>query len=246
MITLRLGNRGRSVRLLQLRLNERLLPSPGLNPDGIFGPLTWEAVLLFQEQNHLRPVDGVVGRRTWAALAGPFNIDYLVMGANQVPRLRQPGNMTCWTAVGTMLMAWRLGNQGLSLAQAMAQADHQANASPTYSERLQQDIGLDPEETGPFAAACGLESSGLQNFPVNSWMHLLRAHGPIGVVTLEPAGVHGRVILGITVVGQGRPDETFFHVIDPANGDEYDEDLVTFVRRFERVRLNWRQVWYNP
>ena len=246
MITLRLGNRGRSVRILQQRLNQRLLPSPGLNEDGIFGPLTREAVLQFQQQNQLRPVDGVVGRRTWAALLGPFEIDFMIQGADQVPRLTQPSNMTCWAALGTMLMAWRTGNRSLTMTQAMAQADQNANVSPTYSDRLRQDLGLDPEETGPFATACGLRSSGLQNFSVSSWMAMLRAHGPIGVVTREPSGIHGRVILGMTVLGNGHPEETFFHVIDPARGDEYDDDLPTFAHRFERVRMDWRQVWYNP
>ncbi len=59
MTTLRKGSRGTEVKTLQRKLN--------LMADGIFGPLTEEAVKEFQTRAGLTP-DGVVGARTWAAL----------------------------------------------------------------------------------------------------------------------------------------------------------------------------------
>jgi len=58
------GNAGEDVRNVQNLLNKG---GESLKSDGIFGPLTQDAVRKFQEQNGLR-VDGVVGPETLAAL----------------------------------------------------------------------------------------------------------------------------------------------------------------------------------
>lgn len=59
MTTLKKGSRGDDVRRLQSSLS--------LVPDGIFGPLTEEAVKEFQSA-HALVADGIVGPKTWAAL----------------------------------------------------------------------------------------------------------------------------------------------------------------------------------
>ena len=61
MITLKLGSKGSEVKTLQSKLN--------LQTDGIFGPITEEAVKAFQKANNLS-VDGIVGEKTWAKLNG--------------------------------------------------------------------------------------------------------------------------------------------------------------------------------
>ena len=63
--TLRKGNRGEDVKLLQTTLNEQGY-SCG-NVDGIFGKNTQKAVKEFQKAKGLS-VDGIVGRKTWTAL----------------------------------------------------------------------------------------------------------------------------------------------------------------------------------
>lgn len=63
-MTLKLGSRGAQVMTLQKKLH--------LRADGIFGPLTDEAVREFQEKNGLT-VDGIVGPKTWNKLGTGIN-----------------------------------------------------------------------------------------------------------------------------------------------------------------------------
>lgn len=58
------GAEGENVRRLQSALNRW---GAGLVVDGAFGPATLRAVTAFQRLHGLKP-DGIVGRRTWAAL----------------------------------------------------------------------------------------------------------------------------------------------------------------------------------
>jgi len=59
METIKRGSRGEAVKALQRALN--------LLADGIYGPLTEEAVIDFQRANGLTP-DGIVGPKTWAKI----------------------------------------------------------------------------------------------------------------------------------------------------------------------------------
>lgn len=67
---LQLGSRGENVRKIQNWLNalSAVYPDvPAVNADGIFGPLTQNAVLSFQSRFNLT-ADGIVGRITWNRL----------------------------------------------------------------------------------------------------------------------------------------------------------------------------------
>lgn len=79
MTTLRKGSRGAEVKTLQRKLN--------LMADGIFGPLTEEAVKELQKAKGLTP-DGVVGARTWGALglaAGGRKVDEIILHCTATP-----------------------------------------------------------------------------------------------------------------------------------------------------------------
>ncbi|MFP6766359.1 MAG: serine hydrolase [Planctomycetaceae bacterium] len=66
--TLKKGDFGELVEVLQRTLNARLTPSPELAVDGDFGPATHKAVTKFQESRKISP-DGIVGRQVWKTLS---------------------------------------------------------------------------------------------------------------------------------------------------------------------------------
>lgn len=79
MATIKLGSRGADVVTLQKRLN--------LQPDGIFGPLTEEAVKEFQASNGLT-ADGIVGNKTWEKLefsTNKRNIKMIIVHCSATP-----------------------------------------------------------------------------------------------------------------------------------------------------------------
>jgi peptidoglycan hydrolase-like protein with peptidoglycan-binding domain len=61
--TLTPGSTDPAVKTLQTALN---LDGAGLTVDGVYGPLTLGAVIMFKLSHHL--TDGIVGPMTWAAL----------------------------------------------------------------------------------------------------------------------------------------------------------------------------------
>lgn len=61
---LRVGSAGSDVERLQRQLNARLAPSPPMDVDGIFGPVTQRALMQYQDSLSLA-ADGIVGRTTW-------------------------------------------------------------------------------------------------------------------------------------------------------------------------------------
>lgn len=80
MITVSKGSRGDTVTALQRRLS--------LVADGIFGPITDEAVREFQKSRGLT-VDGIVGPKTWGALgtvqANTRRIDRIILHCSATP-----------------------------------------------------------------------------------------------------------------------------------------------------------------
>ena len=78
-MVLKLGSRGNEVKLLQEKLN--------LKVDGIFGPLTAEAVKNFQRSNGLK-VDGIVGANTLSKLnlsVNKRNIKEIIVHCSATP-----------------------------------------------------------------------------------------------------------------------------------------------------------------
>lgn len=97
---LRLGSRGFDVAVLQVQLNAKGSPSPGLAVDGQFGPITLGAVTAFQRQAGLSP-DGVVGPLTHGALAQGLT---LTTANHGVTHIAQPTPTTCWAASTAMMI----------------------------------------------------------------------------------------------------------------------------------------------
>ena len=72
---LRVGSRGENVRIMQEYLNalSAVFPSiPRITADGVFGPLTENAVRAFQRQFGLT-ADGIIGPITWSTIVAQYN-----------------------------------------------------------------------------------------------------------------------------------------------------------------------------
>jgi len=65
---LRQGFRGEAVKQLQQKLKQLGYNLGASGVDGIFGPIVKAAVIQFQQDRHLKPMDGIVGPQTWQAL----------------------------------------------------------------------------------------------------------------------------------------------------------------------------------
>ena len=87
--TLLLGSRGENVRKLQGYL--RIL-GQSLAVDGVFGPETRQAVITFQAQAGVRPMDGIVGPDTWAAIEQNLGISVDIEPTPRpIPEIEDPG-----------------------------------------------------------------------------------------------------------------------------------------------------------
>lgn len=72
-LVLRVGSQGTRVEKLQRALNEKLVPSPELNLNGEFGPVTKAAVVAWQKGNEL-PESGEINLEAWKILGLPADL----------------------------------------------------------------------------------------------------------------------------------------------------------------------------
>jgi hypothetical protein len=96
---LRRGSMGPEVKALQEGLNAKLTPSPGLKPDGIFGPMTDAAVRRFQTDNWL-VIDGYAGPCTQNAL---YDRETYRPILHNIAFIAQPTQTTCWATSTAMI-----------------------------------------------------------------------------------------------------------------------------------------------
>jgi hypothetical protein len=99
MALLKNGSRGPEVSALQTKLNAKLVPSPNLKPDGVFGPKTDAAVRRYQSDNWL-VVDGQAGPYTQNAL---FDREAYRPILHAIPFMAQPTQTTCWATSTAMI-----------------------------------------------------------------------------------------------------------------------------------------------
>ncbi len=159
------------------------------------------------------------------ALTAPVN--YTVPGL--VPVLAQPSSMACWATVFTMLESWRT-DSSLSIEEALSRVGQR------WVDMYKANTGISSKEKEQFIVEAGLIGQPPASFPIDDIDSLLRNYGPIWITTDENpnAGwsIHARVITGIQ--GDGTPEGTHLHIIDPAGGRQYQEKFSDFMPKFEK------------
>lgn len=258
------ANRSADVRTIQEMLNKALPawggPNPKLATDGVFGPLTGAAIRRFQQvqlSTYFRP-DGCVdpGRRTLKRLNHIWNVNdpptgLISISAEPIDHVRQPTNMSCWAAAGTMLVAARdRVCKPIEAVMRVADANDPGYLPfPTIQGYLAlfntPTQGLPPADTGRYTRSIGLHVGPAACFPVSGWKSLMSRFGAIGVVGLSPF-LHIRVISEMK--GDGSVFGTFFTVHDPGESTPYTEAFITFTERYEaaaRVNDRMDQIWHK-
>lgn len=160
------------------------------------------------------------------------SLNYTVPGLFNI--LAQPSNMTCWATTATMMMSWR-DQASYPIQTAMDRC------GTKWGTMFRKGEGLVAADHGPFARAAGMTYEQLQCFPGESWQQMLRAHGPLAVVTSGP--YHARILVGIR--GDGTATNTTVDLIDPAGGRRYSLNFGKFTEAFEGVSASPRfQLWH--
>lgn len=134
-----------------------------------------------------------------------------------VPLIAQPTGMSCWAASAAMLVSWR---EQMSRVDA-AEVARGAGVWAAYKD------GLNPASVGAVATAWGLTAEAPQCYTVEGLRQLLETRGPLWIGAAVPS-LHVVVVSGI--FGDGTPDGTRVHVVDPWPVGQGAEEDWTFRR----------------
>ena len=134
----------------------------------------------------------------------------------------------CWATVFTMLMSWRR-QQSMSIETALAPVGQR------WVDLYTTDAGLLSRDKASFLTDAGLVAEPPRSYSVEGWEQLLRNYGPVWVTTDEDPSlewsIHARVITAIS--GDGTPENTFFTIVDPGGGRQYQESIAVFIPKYE-------------
>ncbi len=189
---LRIGSRGQSVSDLQQVLNQKMVPSPNLKVDGIFGPNTRHSVLAFQRKEWLVE-DGEAGPCTLGALKGTDKYKIL----HQVTLIPQRDPSACWLAATSMLLRQSIPR------------------SSVPSELLASDGGLlnDSELNKPVHTRAYARKFGLRMHYPQSWTTM----GLANLIRQGPAATH--ILWNVSGYISGAGSSGHFAVIAGIRGD---------------------------
>jgi len=169
-------------------------------------------------------------------LPSPFGapVDYAVPGIFNV--IAQPSSMACWATVGAMMLSWR-DQQSYAIDTAMAMC------GAKWVGVFKANTGLAIADTIEFPTNAGMSYEPLVSYPADTWEKMLRAHGPLAIVTALPF-FHARIMVGIS--GDGSTGGTTVDLIDPAGGTRYRQNFGVFSQSFEAVgsSATRAQVWH--
>lgn len=141
-----------------------------------------------------------------------MSFDVHVRGAIDV--IAQPSSLSCWATVGTMMLSWK-DQRCYSIGAAMDRV------GDPYGRYFRENLVLPWSERDDFGRALGLSIDGPKCYTVHGLLNLLSTTGSPLFFGLAPGGrsqgtTHIVLITGMS--GDGSPDGTTVHYVDPAGG----------------------------
>lgn len=137
----------------------------------------------------------------------------------------QPTGNTCWSAAYTMLMAWHDRRRFHNIREAIAPMGQ------PWLGYYDTDTPIPPAQGDAFVAATGLVREPRFNPDIGGWHRLLVTYGLLWVSSVVPAGLHDRVLAGIS--GDGSAANSSVYVMDPDGGRMYEQNFGDFTAQFQ-------------
>ena len=167
-----------------------------------------------------------------------MSIYYQVPGLKTV--IAQPNTMACWATVFTMMRSWN-EQKSYDIESAVEKVAHK------YGDIYRNNTGLPSSEFGPFLSAAGMSYEPMSNPTVDGWQQRLQDYGLLWVGTMAAmspnSGLHSRIIERIH--GDESPDGTWFGIIDPAGGKQYEESITIFNAKYEAAFKSQSGTYYQ-
>ena len=149
-----------------------------------------------------------------------------------IPVIAQPKSMACWATVTTMMLSWKK-TQSFTIETAMD------SLGSDFRKIFDDNSGLAPDRIQDLATASGMTIEYQKCETPDSILQYLQSYGPVGIVDNEvpsdatPVFIHMRIIRGI--YGDGTGAGTLLKIIDPDQGQTYEESFDVFASKYESM-----------
>ncbi len=146
-----------------------------------------------------------------------------------VPALKQDKSQGCWATAATMLYGWKTGTS-YSVSQFLTKT------CPKWLSNYESNTGLSIDEKNAFLNDVDfVYEAGASYLPI-AVEEMLRKHGPLWFMVEALGNTHASIVIGMI-----RYNNTIYITyIDPADGEEYDEQYNSFHNRYEEPAR-----WFN-
>lgn len=146
------------------------------------------------------------------------------------PVMAQPSTMACWATVYTMMRSWK-DQQSYTILEALTAV------GPKWVKIYQANTGLPSGDFAPFLQAAGMAKEPMMNPASFRWGELMSSKGLLWIGALSAnvpgAGLHSRIIEGLTTDAKSAKTIKELHIMDPWLGRRYKESFADFTAKFE-------------
>jgi len=145
--------------------------------------------------------------------------------------IAQTKQMDCWATASAILASWKE-------LQLVPTDKFVSRLNEKFRILYDTDAGLPAADQPDLMSQTGMRQEAPQNYTVDGWLSLLKSFGPLMVTTALPDpdddwAIHIRVVSAIK--GDGTPDGTKLHVIDPDGAHESDMTVTAFAKEMENI-----------